>query len=437
MCWAHKNERDGKTMNYAFEDDDDDDDHGCMRDVAMSFDDLDHFDADDDEWIWDVVMPCEEKEDSEKRSYDDMMEGEEEMVGGGLFSFDIREGVMPQRWRNVDHKTRHTARLQQTREIRDGDRLGGEMAEAVRRAVVSVVELYPNLRDNDRIHFTMQSTAFAMGSNHCFQSTQFRVSEIRPVEEASARFVSYMTQLARQLNSSQSFSPGDDFTLDVTTIRLPKEGGGRKKRDVIKARVRNVVKKSRIVIRNKDALCCAQAIVTMKAKCEEDAREFSESSFNSLRRGMPCQTRLALRLTEEAGVSPIHPCGIEELKKFQQVLSPQYQLKVLQIGRPHMVVFSGVEAPRLIRLLLEDGHYDGCSSFQAILNTSYFCNHCDRGFDHDTYERHPCQGRRCPSCFQIDCADFQHAGEGYEGRRFASPTIGCDLCHRRFFGIVA
>ena len=111
-----------------------------------------------------------------------------------------------------------------------------------------------------------------------------------------------MTQLARQLNSSQSFGPGDDFTLDVTTIRLPEEGGGlSKKMNVVKARVRNMVKNSRVAIRNGDALCCARAIVTMKAKCQEDVREFPESSYNSLKRGRPCQTTLTSRLSEEAG----------------------------------------------------------------------------------------------------------------------------------------
>ena len=241
-------------------------------------------------------MPGENER--EKRSFDDMNDGAEEnastrddMVGGNLFSFDIREGRMPQRWRNVVHKTRHTARLQQTRELRSVDRLGEELTEAVRNALVSVLELHPTLRESDRIHFNMQSTAFASGSNHCFQSTQFRVSEIGPGEESSTRFASYMTQLARQLNSSQSFSPGDDFTLDVTTIRLPEEGGApHTKMNGVKARVRGMVKNSRVIIRNDDVSCCARAIVTMKAKCQEDHGEFPESSYNSLKRGRGCRT---------------------------------------------------------------------------------------------------------------------------------------------------
>ena len=129
-------------------------------------------------------------------------------------------------------------------------------------------------------------------------------------------------------------------------------------------------------------------------------------------------------------------CGIEELHKFQQVLLPTYQLKVLQIGRPHMIIFAGAESPHLIRLILEDGHYDGCTSFKAILGRNFFCNRCDRGFDHDTFAEHPCDGRRCPACHDTECVDFRRAREGFEGRRHASPSVPCNLCHRKFFGDV-
>ena len=401
----------------------------------------DYWDADeDDAWIHDIEMPNE----SHKRARDEEEEEEEEeeevMRGGGLFSFDIREGAMPQRWRNVVHKTRHTARLQQTREATRGDMLGEELAVAVRNALVSVIELHPALRDDDRVHFNLQSTAFASGSNHCFQSAQFRVSEIVDVEETE-RFATYMTQLARQLNSSQSFTPGDDFALDVTTIRLPEEGGGPKRGaagrrvDVVKAAVRSMFKRSRITIKNDDASCCARAIVTMMAKSQEDHHEFPESSYQSLRRALPCQTVLARRLCTQAGVAFDKRCGLEELQRFQQAILPTYRLKVLQVGQPHMIIFSGEEAPRVIRLLLENEHYDGCTSCPAMLGKQYFCDMCDRGYDHETFANHPCDGRKCPSCHDLECEDFGRAREeGGGSRRSAPPARLCQRCHRMFFG---
>ena len=261
---------------------------------------MDYFeDDDDDDWIFEVDL----SEVGVKRKRDEASEeGEEgEMRGGALFEFDLTVGDMPRRWKNVVNKTRHTAQLRQTRDAGDGDLLGNEMTDAVRRALVSIVEKHPNLRPDDRIHFTMQSNAFAQKSNHCFQSTQFRVAEVKDEDEASARFDTYMLQLSRQLNSSQSFSPGDAFTLDATTIRMPEEGGKRKKYDVVKARVRDIQKRSRIVIDNADNTCCARAIVTMRAWADEQAGVFPPSSYNSLRPGLPCQKLQALGLARQAG----------------------------------------------------------------------------------------------------------------------------------------
>ena len=177
----------------------------------------------EDDWIFDVALPGEKRgREEEEEDGDDVGE----MSGGRLFEFDLQQGEMPRRWRNIVHKTRHKATLRQTREARDGDHLGNAMSEAVRLALVSIVSNHPNLKDDDAIHFTMQSNAFAQRTNHCFQSCQFRVEEIGDDEDdSSVRFDAYMDQLAKQLNSSQSFSPGDDFSLEVTTIRLPEEGG--------------------------------------------------------------------------------------------------------------------------------------------------------------------------------------------------------------------
>ena len=303
---------------------------------------MDEFE-DDDGWMMDIPIPGEKRS---RESDDDDDEGGE-MSGSRLFEFDIQAGEMPRRWRNIVHKTRHMATLRQTRDAHDGDRLGNAMSDAVRAALVSIVTQHPNLKDADRIHFTMQSNAFTQRTNHCFQSVQFRVNEIRE-EESSARFDTYMDQLAKQLNSSQSFSPGDGFSLEVTTIRMPEEGGRRKKYDVIKSKVRNIQKRSRVVMNNRDNLCCTRAIVTMRAWADEQARQFPPASYHSLRRGLPCQTVQALQLAREAGVSTTEPLGLTDVEKIQCVLSPTYQIKVMKIGRPHMIVYAGPEAQRRI-----------------------------------------------------------------------------------------
>ena len=411
----------------------------CSLEREFETNRMDYFDndEDDDEWIFDVSLPGEKRRREEEEE-----EEEDDMRGAGdderLFRFDLQRGEMPRRWKNILHKTRHNATLRQTRNTRDGDRLGEAVTSAVREALVTITSEHPNLNGRDRVHFTFQSNAFSQRTNHCFQSTQFRVDEIGDdSEEVSARFDAYMNQLAKQLKSSQSFSPGDGFVMEVTTIQMPEEGGRAKKYDVIKARVRGIQKRSHVVIRNDDNLCCTRAIVTMRAWADEKAGRFPSSSYVSLRRGLPCQKTLALQLAREAGVSTSDLLGLADVEKIQNVLAHVYQIKVMKIGRPHMIVYAGPEAESRILLVLEDGHFDGATTFAGMFNNSYFCHECDRGFDHDDVSHHPCDGRRCQACFEFECEGWMTAMEGrrQEGRSI-QPDRLCRRCGRSFFGQV-
>ena len=393
---------------------------------------MEEFEDEDDAWMLDIPIPGEKR----RRMDDEDDANVGEMSGGRLFEFDIQEGEMPRRWRNIVHKTRHKATLRQTREPRDGDHLGNAMSEAVRLALVSIVSKHPNLKDDDAIHFTMQSNAFAQRTNHCFQSCQFKVNEIgNDEDDSSVRFDAYMEQLAKQLNSSQSFSAGDDFSLEVTTIRLPEEGGRGKKYDAIKSKVRGIHKRCRIAIKNDDDnLCCLRAVVTMRAWADEKANHFPPVAYRTLRNGRPCQKTLALQLAQEADVSTTEKLGLVDLKKIQNVLTPVYQIKVLQIGRPHMIVYAGPKAPRGIFLVLKDGHYDGTTSLKGMFNKNHFCPHCDRGYDHEDIAHHPCDGRRCEGCHELDCPDWLAEKERVGVGRFVHPIVTCSTCHRSFFG---
>ena len=105
----------------------------------------------------------------------------------------------------------------------------------------------------------MQSDAFT----HAFQSTTFTVSEF---EEGLERLDTYLQALANKLNSNQAFEADDSFTMKTTFMRTPAPGSGNGKRyKPSSAAVRGIAKHSRITIKNRDELCCARAIVTMKA----------------------------------------------------------------------------------------------------------------------------------------------------------------------------
>ena len=319
-------------------------------------------------------------------------------------------------------------RLHQRRDVTSSDHLGETLTEALRLAMLEATAPERGLKDDDRLHFTMQATAFSVGSNNCFQSTQFAVGEVR---ESSQRFEAYLGQLAKQLNSSQSFSSGDDFDLDVTTIRMPGTGGRPRKHDPVKARLLNIVKRCRILVKNDDDdLCCARAIVTMRAYVDEKSGVFPEVSYNALRKGRPAQKRLAQRLLREANV-PEGPCGVEELRLLQETL-PEYQIKVLKVDKPHMIVFAGPPQPRKILLLLEDEHYDGCTSFAAWWNTGYYCHDCDKGYSCEDIDHHPCEGRRCRSCHEFECVEYLRCKEGLAWGEQPRPTLNCSVCNRLF-----
>jgi len=268
----------------------------------------------------------------------------------------------------------------------------------------------------------MQSSAFT----HAFQSTTFTVHEFK---EGSERLDTYLQSLAAKLNSNEEFTPDDTFTMETTFIRTPGRGSGHGKRFKPScAAVRRIVKKSRVTIQNKDNLCCARAIVTMKALVDADMNT-QDQDYHNLKQGRPVQERLAKELHRLAHV-PEGPCGIPELQQFQAAL-PGYQLKVLSIDPPHMLIYAGPEpSDKIIRLIKEDSHYDGCNSFSGFLNKSYFCDECNRGFDHDDFKNHPCYGKWCPACKRKDCPDFLEAKRPLARGKFPEPTSICRLCQK-------
>ena len=220
--------------------------------------------------------------------------------------------------------------------------------------------------------------------------------------------------------------------METTFIHTPGPGSGHGKRyKPSSAAVRGIVKKSRVTIKNKDNLCCARAIVTMKALADANGNT-RDHDYHNLKQGLPVQERKAKELHRLANV-PEGPCGIPELKKFQDAL-PGYQLKVLSVTPPHMLIYVGsTPSDKIVRILKDGDHYDGCNSFKGFLNKSYFCDICDRGYDQEDPDHHPCQGKWCPSCKRQDCPSHVEAKQT-QGRKFPTPTSVCQFCHRKFFG---
>ena len=126
--------------------------------------------------------------------------------------------------------------------------------------------------------------------------------------------------LARKMSSAQNMNPAIGFYATLTFITYPQKGGkgpASKNPNRLSFDLMHKKKDCMIKITNSDDLCCARAIVTMKAYVDGTYKQ-----YDILRRGRNIQERLAKQLHREANV-PEGACGFEELKNFQEYLGPK------------------------------------------------------------------------------------------------------------------
>ena len=116
------------------------------------------------------------------------------------------------------------------------------------------------------------------------------------------------------------------------------------------------------------------------------------------------QQRQAQELHHQVGID-LGPCGLEELRQFQHALGPQYELLVMTRMKPFFFIFKGSTAPHQICLLKSKHHFDGCMSFPAFVNHSYYCLDCEKGFNTNGGTHHSCQDNCCRACGRFDCPD--------------------------------
>ena len=102
----------------------------------------------------------------------------------------------------------------------------------------------------------------------------------------------YLQSLANKLNSGEKFNTNTNFETEPTLVCTPPSGSGRGKERFVGRR--NVeaflkAKHSVIQIKNTDELCCAQAIVTMKACLHKGDNVDGRHLYENLRHGYPVQ----------------------------------------------------------------------------------------------------------------------------------------------------
>ena len=344
----------------------------------------------------------------------------EQQGANPLFSV-LRERIhRPRRWQGGAVRQEHfRLQLEQNRPPTD-ELLGEAVAEA----------FYQNVRDyvaREKLNparFKLQMKIHHNGDG----VNVWTSSPVLPLEDwinNKERTRQWIQQLSNELNSSQNMDVSkDDFFAEVTLIYQPPSGGRLKKHNIKSLSYDQILKKKRCIITicNTDELCCARAIVTLKARHERDPQ------YMYLQRGRRIQTKRAKQLHRDANVAE-GPCGQAELEAFQAHLGPEYQLMVLEGMKGHILFKNSVfdDAPHIIALLKTNQHYHAITSVPAFLNRGYFCRFCEKGYNQESADNHNCRGQNCPACRRSKnrCRNFA---------TFVQPTHPCPQCNRVFYG---
>ena len=408
---------------FSFEYSSDEEEDAWLANVLDAFElandkhwsDIESDDDDDDDWVF---TSDEEADQLLANAVDEAEQRGGALPGGPLFRFDFTPIGQRRRWRNVVRGQSFNATLHQLRDARPTDNVGEALTEALRVAIQRELQTL-QARPHDHVNFSMT----AHGFTQAFQSVNFAVREFL---ERSLRLDTLLQSLADKLNSNEEFNPQQGFEIMLSVIAMPQPGSGKRKYNPGRRCLEKTLEKKRsvVTIKNQDALCCARAIVTMRAWCHRDRDGESKARWELLRKGRQLQTTEARELHEQTGV-PEGPCGLEELEKFQTALGPSYQLFVMSMAKPFLLIFKGPPAPNAICLLKANGHYNGCTSFGGFINRSYYCTVCETGYNVEDAKHHSCKGRVCKSCDRKQCPDY---------RIGTQPTTRCPRCNCLFFG---
>ena len=288
-----------------------------------------------------------------------------------------------------------------------------EFEEGLTDAIDNLIE---DLPDHDRIQLYLSSNR--LRSAHT--SAPVSVGGWRDTMGVSRQI---LNQISKMLNSNENFEVDDTLQLDITHVKMPEPGTGKRRWKFGMDNYTELLKKKQsvIVIQNKDELCCARALVTARAKVD------NSPEYNNIKRGRESQKTQARELHSQAGVT-IGPCGLKEIAQFQAILN-DYQIIVISAEHGHSIVYKGPERQKQLMLLMHDAHFDVITSLAGFFSKNYFCLSCERGYFHDNIKEHNCNGKKCFACHQVDCDDFKR-------KLNEVPEIKCTYCNRRFYGAI-
>ena len=206
----------------------------------------------------------------------------------------------------------------------------------------------------------------------------------------------WLERLAKQLNSAENFDAASgDFYAELSFFKTQQRGGRpAKNKPGNKSFEQLLKKKSVITIKNKHDLCFSRALVSAKAFVDQDPQ------YQTIFKGQGLPGYLAYKLHQETGV-PEGMCGLPEIQRMQDHLGPQgYQIKIYEgvCGALWYCDPSFDSAPKKLCLLKVQQHFDGLRSVPALVNKTYYCHRCNKGYNQENAEHHNCSHQNCDMC---------------------------------------
>ena len=263
-------------------------------------------------------------------------------------------------------------------------------------------EVTEGMAPNDKIRFILRSEQLETPISLPFMT----------VEQLNTERV--FSQIERVIQSNQEFRLNDTVTIDINHVKTP-EGRGKSKLKRTTLNIRDHLKEKKSVVRinNTDDFCLARALAVSIARIENDPKyiQIKQSDRH-------IQLDRALDLHVAANV-PLGPCGIEEVKLFQNYLV-NYQIIVVSGTHNNSIIYPpkppGTDEKPIISLYYHNNHFDVITTLPGFLRRSYFCQRCHKAYDHTIDHLCPTM---CSSCRAFGCV-------------FEAKGIVCNECDRLF-----
>ena len=186
-------------------------------------------------------------------------------------------------------------------------------------------------------------------------------------------------------------------------------------------------KRSVVKIENGDGTVgLAKAIIVGKCHADQDESEEWRKRWKLIKQSnRPLQKQEALILLETANVSTEQPCGKDVYQKLQDILYPDYVVKVHQEYGKHGLVFitpDVLESSKVIHVYYHQNHYDCITNIKGFFGCSYYCERCDIKMSHREDHRCPYGCKACYSTTScsgmspqiIQCVDCKRSFNGQQ-----------------------